>query len=1100
MCSLSLNRWRLYLGCLFALTCTFCLADSPRTLRFEHLSVEQGMAQETVTAITQDQQGYMWFGSQNGLSRFDGYRVTVYKNIPSDPRSLADNWVQALHVDEKNRLWIGTRAGLQRFDPDSEKFTRFLPDESTTSGNGKRQVQAIIGGEQDELWLATNDGLQHFDSKSGRFDIFRHDDADAGSLNNDHVTALARDKYGNLWVGMKGGVDRLAVSTNHFEHFRLDYGVGPDDLQREVQSLMIDHEQSLWVVTTLGVETWRFEEGVLQKRHYGAADGLRPGMITALYQDRDANVWLGTNTNGLHRWDVAVRRFVSYPIDPRSVGGKEVSALYQDHTGTLWVGTWTGGVKYVDLASGGFSRFFHVPDDEKTLSDDRIYGIASDGKNHLWLAAFGGLNRLDLTTGESSVFRSDAKHVTSLSNDEPILAVFRDRHAQLWVGTDEGLGRFDPATGRFTPRLFRTGDPNSESITHIADDRSGTLWVASRGGLHRFDTVANTVRTYRHDAADAASLGDNWVKMTLQDRRGVFWIATDDGLDRLDPVTGRFSHLRHDSSDVTSLSSDRVQYLFEDRNGAVWVGTNGGLNRMETMADGAIRFHAYTTKEGLGDDSIGGILEDDEGHLWLSSTTGISRFDPATGKFRNYTANDGMIEGHYFVGSAFRDRDGTMYFGGVNGLTSFRPEAIRDNAYPPPVVITDIQISGVSISGKDSADGVDFGGAIQGSNVLNLSYRQRVFSIAFAALHYADPQRNRFAYQLQGFDKTWVFADSSKRVATYTNLDPGNYVFRVKAANKDGVWNESGATLAITITPPFWKTWWFRVLMTMLFFGSAWLVYRARVRVLTDQKKLLEEQVRARTSEVVQQKELVEQKNELLQTAKEQLQRYLEDRERLFISISHDLRTPITRLKLRSELLDDDDVRNEFHEDLDELDMMVKGALQCVKDTDIHENPTEVRLDTLINRMIRGAQLAGHYVSYKESGLSVVAKPLALKRAIGNLLDNALHYGEQVEIAVHAVGGWIEIQIRDHGPGVDENVLGSIFQSHVRLDHGRSRNEGGLGLGLGIARGIVQEHGGEVVLKNHPDNGLVATIRLLIIAGEEPSRVLDHTALCTQCD
>jgi len=843
-------RWHFFFACWFTLLCASSSAAPVRTLRFEQLSVEQGLAQETVTAIMQSQQGFMWFGSQSGLSLYDGSRVTVYKNIPNDARSLADNWVQALYADEKNRLWVGTRAGLQRFDPATENFAHFVPGESIKPGSGKYDVCAIISDGHGQLWLATDDGLQHFDPETGKFMILRHNPADKDSLNNDKVTALALDEKGRLWIGTKDGVDRLSPGSTRFEHFRSGATAGSDDLQQEVQSLMVDREQSVWVVTNFGLENWRFDEGVLQKRHYGAADGLKPGMITALYQDRDANVWLGTNTNGLHRWDVTARRFVSYPIEPRSIAGTEVSALYQDRTGTLWVGTWTGGVKYVDLASGGFSRFFHVPDDDKSLSDNRIYGVAGDGPDHLWLAAFGALNRLDLATGEISVFHSDAKHPMGVNSDEPVLAVFRDRHAQLWVGTGVGLGRFDPATGRFTPRLFRTGDPNSESITHIADDRSGIMWVASRGGLHRFDPASNAVRTYRHDAADAASLGDNWVKMTLRDRHGVFWIATDNGLDRLDPATGHFSHLHHDSNDVTSLSSDRVQYLFEDAKGIVWVATNGGLNRMELAPDGTVHFHVYPTKEKQGIDSIGGILEDNEGHLWLSSATGISRFDIATGKFRNFTAHDGMIEGYYYVGSAFRDRDGTMYFGGVNGLTSFRPEAIRDNMVAPPVVITDLQFSGQSVHQANSPEGVNLIGAIQDANTLTLSYRQSEFSLAFAALHYGDPRRNRFAYQLQGFDKAWTITDAGKQIATYTNLDPGNYVFRVKAANKDGIWNETGVTLAIKITPPFWKTWWFRAVVALMFLGSMWLAYRARISVLTDQKKLLEEQVTARTAEL----------------------------------------------------------------------------------------------------------------------------------------------------------------------------------------------------------------------------------------------------------
>jgi ligand-binding sensor domain-containing protein/signal transduction histidine kinase len=1075
--SVSLRCAHLLLGCCLVLQCAASAALPARTLRFEQLSVEQGLAQELVTAIAQDQQGFMWFGSQNGLSRFDGYRVIVYKNIANDSRSLADNWIQALYVDDKGRLWIGTRSGLERYDAATDSFISCPFDASIKTDSERRNVHAIIGDGHGQLWLATKGGLQHYDPESGRFFILSHDAADAGSLSNDNVTAIVRDAQDNLWVGMGAGIDVLVPGATHFRHFRLDSAAAPDATQNEVHSLLIDQKQIMWIVTTSGLETWQLGKDVPHRHRFGRAEGLRSRLVTATDQDPDGNLWLGTEDDGLLRWDVARGRFVSFPTDPHSAAGKEVSTLYHDHTGTLWVGSLIGGVKYVDLASGGFNRFFHVPDDANSLANNKIFCVVSDGDGRLWLGSYGNPSRLDPKSNEITGVRQGAKHPGGISNDEAVLSIFRDKYAQLWAGTARGVGRFDPATGKFTPHLFYTGDPNSDSITQIVGDRSGMLWIASRGGLHRFDSATGKVWTFRHDSADAASLTNNWVKMTLEDRHGSFWVATDDGLDLLDRQTGRFTHFHH-GPDAGSLSSDRVQFLFEDKKGILWVGTNDGLNRVDKNADGTIRFHTYTTNDGLGDDSIGGILEDDDGHLWMSTVTGISRMDTATDKFQNYTAHDGMVEGYYYIGSAFRDHDGTLYFGGVNGLTAFRPEDIHDNPYPPPVSITDVQISGQSVYGSHASKGIGLQAEMPDRKTLTLSYRQSVFSVEFSALHYADSRRNRFAYQLVGFDKDWVYINSSKRVATYTNLDPGHYVFRVRAANKDGIWNETGATLAVTILPPFWKTWWFRLGAAALCSIALWLAYRARLRVLTDQKIILEAQVRERTSEVVQQKEIVERKNELLQHAQEQLQHYFEDRERLFISISHDLRTPITRLQLRSGLLDDDSIREEFHEDLDELEKMVKGALQGVKDNYIHETSTEVPLDILIGRLIGGAQLAGHEVSYVQSGLSVIAKPLALKRAIGNLLDNALYYGERVEISARAEAQYVEIQIRDHGPGVAEEAFGSLFQSYVRLEHGHSRNENGMGLGLGIARSIVQAHGGELFLENHPDGGLIATIRL----------------------
>ncbi|MRW88984.1 histidine kinase [Duganella sp. FT80W] len=1026
------------------------LAALPPTLNFEQLSVKDGLAQETVTAIVQDQTGYMWFGSQHGLSRYDGYHVTVYRTIPNDPRSLADNWVQVLHVDKKNRLWVGTRGGLQRFDPASGDFTRY------GGAAGKQQVQAIISDGYGQLWLGTADGVHHFNPESGQYSVLRHDPADSASLANNQVNALALDAEGALWVGLKQGLDRLPAGGRAFEHFRVDTPARPSAAMNEVQQLRIDQHQTLWLVTMDGLVSWQLGVPGRPRHGFGPADGLAPGLVTALLQDRDNTLWLGTNTNGLHRWDEQRRRFIAIPADPHQAAGNEVSSLFQDHCGTLWVGTWTAGARRADLASGGFSRYFHIPGDPETLHDNRIYGISGDGRGGLLLAGLGGIDRLDPVTGKITRLRGDARLDRHMLNKELVLAVYRDAKGVTWLGSSAELGRFDPETGRYAAHSFASPDPNSGSITHIAGDRAGNLWIGSRGGLHRIDATGAPDRSYRHDARDAASLSDDWVRMTAQDAQGRIWVATDNGLNLLKADGAGFRHFHHDAADLSSLSSDRVQALFLDRDGTLWVGTNGGLNRVMEDAGGVIRFRRYAARDGLADDSIGAILQDDDGRLWLSTATGISRMDIATGRFKNYSARDGMIEGYYFSGSAWREPDGTMYFGGVNGLTAFHPSAIRDNPYAPAAVVTSMRAGGQPLR-TDAA--------------LRLPPDAAALTFEFAALHYADPARNQFRYRLLGYDADWIPSDASKRVATYTNLDPGHYQFQVLAANKDGVWGQPSPPLGFEIAPPFWQRWWFRLACLLTLALLIWSADRIRARMHRRRRRQLEVEVRARTAEVQQQKDALEQ-------AQAQLQRYVEDRERLFISISHDLRTPITRLKLRSELLDDDAVREEFHDDLDDLDMMVKGALQTVKDSDIHENVTAVRLDALIGRMLRGAQLAGHEIAFTPAGLAVQARPLALKRAIGNLLDNALFYGGRASIATERCDDMVCIRIRDHGPGVPPEDLARLAEPHVRLEHGRAQNAGGLGLGLSITRGIVEAHDGRLLLENHAQGGLLATITL----------------------
>jgi len=839
----------------------------PRSLRFEQLSVEHGLAQETVLAIAQDRQGFIWLGTQAGLTRFDGYRTITYKSAVADPRSLVDNWVRVLHLDPTGQLWIGTDGGLDRYDSATRIFTHFLPRESAQRGNGNRHVRAIADDGAGGLWVASADGLHHFDPASKRFTSWHHDPADAGSLSNDHVTALARDAAGRLWVGTASGLDMLPPGATRFQHYTID--ASGDSKFNSVTALQVDSAQTLWVGTQGGLEQWRLLAAEPQRRRLGAREGMHVGVsITALYQDGESTLWAGSLADGLFRWLPAEERMVSYRHqvgDMHSVADNQISALFRDRVGTLWVGTWNDGVSRVDMGSGGFARIVRQAEQPNSLSDNKVRAILSDGHGKLWLGSSGGLNLYDPQTGESKVWRHDPLRANTISDDQ-VTALWREKNGNLWLGGPAGLNHLNLATGVVRAVSFVRGDPASDTIRNIVQDRSGILWVSSRGGLHRLDPQTMDVHTYRHDPADSSSLSDNVVRPILEDRKGQLWIGTFNGLDLLDRKSGTFRHFRRDPADPRSLSHDEVHYLYEDARGTIWVGTAAGLNRMEVGADGSVRFRRYLRQDGIADDAIASILPDDGGNLWMSTNSGLSRLNVETGLVRNYSGADGTIEGAYFDGAALRTPDGTLYFGGFNGITAFSPTDVRENSVAPTVAITDFQIFNKSVKPGQGEHADVLKTAIEHTSALTLPESDSVFSLEFAALHYAAPQRNRFAYQLQGFDEDWVVTDSTKRFATYTNLDPGRYVFRVKAANKDGIWNDNAATLEITIRPPFWKTWWFRTVMVWLAVGAAYAAYHVRVRSLRHQQLRLEHLVGSRTAEV-------EHKNQQLQHQKHELER-----------------------------------------------------------------------------------------------------------------------------------------------------------------------------------------------------------------------------------
>ena len=838
---------------------------APRSLRFERLSIEQGLTQQSVLTILQDRRGFMWFGTQAGLNRFDGYRFTAYRNDPGNPDSIPDNFVMASHEDEQGRLWFGTKGGLTRFDHATGKFVRYVASEGTVARNagpgaaysGNRAVMAILPAPGGGLWLATGDGLQYLDPASGRLRSYRHDPGDPHTLRDNRVNALALDGRGHLWIGTAAGLDRLAPGAAHFDHYDLDRA---DPQRNTVLALSMGPRDTLWIGTAAGLEAWRLGDGTAfaepQRRRFGSRDGLGQDAdairISALYHDRGDTLWVGTELDGLKWLDPASGRFLSYrndPADQHTLSDNQVTAVLVDRTGTLWAGTHFGGVSRTDLASGGFTRY----GGNEGLGRAKVRAIVEDPDGSVWLGTTGdGLMRMQRPGGR-------IERIGAGGMPGGLVTALAQARGRTWIGTPTGLAWRD-AAGRFGQTTLGSS-PGANYVQAIHAGRSGTLWIVTRGGLAALAPGQDTVRTWRHDADDAASLGENYGFTALEDRRGILWVGTETGLERYDPATGRFTHLRPDPDNPHGLRHGRVYHLMESKRGELWVGTAGGLHRMEQGKEG-MRFRFYPFTNGREAVSVGAMLEDEQGFIWASTTAGITRVDPGTGVTKSYTAKDGLVNGSYFVGAAVRGRDGQFYFGGTNGLTSFMPDAIRDNPYAPEVVITDFLVLNRSRATPDFSE----------QAALTLSHRDSVFAFEFAALHYADPDGNRYAYQLEGFDQGWVDTDARRRYATYTNLDPGTYVFRVRASNKDGVWSTRPASLTITITPPFWKTPWFRtlaVLATLALFTAA---YRLRIRAFVAQKQRLEREVGARTLALRRQKESAERRKQEVEEQKNEVE------------------------------------------------------------------------------------------------------------------------------------------------------------------------------------------------------------------------------------
>ncbi|WP_253192820.1 two-component regulator propeller domain-containing protein [Janthinobacterium sp. LM6] len=1104
------------------------------TLRFDQLSVDQGLAQESVLAIAQDRQGYMWFGSQSGLSRYDGYRMVVYKNIEGDKTSLADNWVGELHVDSQGQLWVGTDNGLDRFDAASQTFIHYVPAEKSKRGNGNRHIHAILDDGARGFWIATSDGLQHFDPATGTFRTWHHEEGNPHSLGDNEIKALALDAQQRLWIGTVTGLDMLAPGSERFEHFAVD--TEPGSKYNVIQSLLIDRQQNLWIGTMAGAERWRLGgagQPPQARVRFGEKHGFSAIRVASLYQDVDATVWLGSNADGLFRWLPGSDTFLQYRHqtgDKFSVADNQLSSLYRDRAGTFWVGSWYSGVSRVDLGSGGFSRMARAPADVGALADKKVRAVADAGDGKLWLATKGGLKLYDTRDGSSRLF--DLRSSPGMSRDEQVTTLYKAPDGVLWVGGSTGLHRFDPALGRFFTMRFAAGDPNSDTIRNIVSDRSGMLWVSTRGGVHRFDPVSRRFTTYRHDPANPNSLSDNMVRPVLEDGKGRLWIGSFHGLDLLDRASGHFRHFRHDPQNPHSLSHDEVHFLHEDKRGVLWVGTANGLNRMDVDAKGEIRFRRFVRKDGMADDAVASILGDDNEQLWLSTNSGITRLDMRSGLFRNYDSADGTVEGSYFDGAALRAADGTMYFGGFNGMTAFVPEDIHDNRVPPLVAITELQIFNKPVAIGRGEFAHVLKAAIDHTRNLVLTSRESVFSLEFAALHFAAPQRNMFAYRLEGFDQDWVMTDAGRRFATYTNLDAGNYVFRVKAANKDGVWNESGATLAITILPPFWKTWWFRTLMAALLLGAIYGAYRQRVRALRHQQNELEKQVSERTAElqskeieVLAQSEKLAQVNssltkneESLRQAKRKAEDATRQKSEFLANMSHEMRTPLAGVigmlgfALRDEQLHDATreqiLRGQANaqsllviiNDLLDFSKIEAGKLS-IENIDFALGAAIETVVTLFEEQA-AARSIGFAIDFApDLPPFVVGDPTRLRQVLVNLVGNAFKFTQRggVSVSVERAGvasgsggrkvNLIRFTVSDSGIGIDADAMARLFQKFEQADASTTRRYGGTGLGLAICRQLVELMDGQIEVASTPGQGSTFAFTLPLADGVAPPLV-----------
>jgi ligand-binding sensor domain-containing protein len=681
-----------------------------------------------------------------------------------------------------------------------------------------------------KLWIGTHTGLNRYDSENNLFSHYRHDPNDTNSLSSDGIFSIIEDRPGVLWIGTNAGLNRYDRKNHAFIHYRHDAKNSSGLSSNLITCILEDRRGVIWIGTNAGLNRYDRKTDTVIRCRYDPKDPytVAPDFICSLYEDSEGVLWVGTFGIGLLRYDPNTDRFFRYVHDPDnhySLEQNRVDCIYEDRSGVLWIGTYRGGLNRYDRKQDAFIRY---------KVDDEVYAVFQDRQGELWIGTgSAGLQRYDRQSNRFIQYLHDPKNPESLSQNY-VPAIHEDGRGELWIGTGLGLNRYDAKRQRFVRYHHEPVDPKlpeHHEVKAIYEDpasRDGELWIGTKGsGLCRLNRRQKTYTYYRYDPDHSKSLSSNNVWSIHEDKNGDLWIGTfGGGVNRFAQKTQTFTRYQHDPKNPHSLNHNAVYTVYADTSGPIWIGTfGGGLNRYDPTTK---VFTHYTERDGLPDNFVKGILPDGQGNLWLSTEKGLSKFNPQTRTFKNYTKKDGLHDNVFLSGAFHKSRDGRFYFGGNHGVTAFHPDSIKDHPYIPPVVITSFKVFDKPLPQKR---------ALFSLEAIKLSYRQNFFSFDFVALDYSVPEKNQYAYKLEGFDPNWVRC-GTRRYASYTNVDPGEYVFRVKGANSDGMWNEQGAAISIIITPPFWETWWFRIVAALIMGTAIYGAYRYRVNRLLEMERL----------------------------------------------------------------------------------------------------------------------------------------------------------------------------------------------------------------------------------------------------------------------